>query len=95
MNQIKLAASNNNDPIERVVKTNVKQIRCNNITITRGRDGSFHANSKSSITPALISEKVLILWCRMSLVITSLLLNSLDQTVTNLIGNIELLKLIF
>ena len=91
--ELRLAASNNNDPIEKIVKEQiVKQIRCNNITITRGRDGSFsYKNSKSLITPALISEKVLdtIGAGDVFLVITSLLhsINS-DQTVTNLIGNI-------
>ena len=91
--ELRLAASNNNDPIEKIVKEQIiKKIRCKNITITRGRNGSFsYTKSKTLVTPALISEKVLdtIGAGDVFLVISSLLHSiKADQTVTNLIGNI-------
>ena len=91
--ELRLAASNNTDSIEKIVREQIiKKIKCNNITITMGRNGSLsYKKSKTINTPALISEKVLdtIGAGDVFLVISSLLhsVNS-DQTVTNLIGNI-------
>ena len=91
--ELRLASSNKFDSIEDIVKKNIiKKIKCKNITITRGRNGSFSfINSKTVNTPALISEKVLdtIGAGDVFLVITSLLHSiKTDQNVTNLIGNI-------
>ena len=99
--ELRLAASNNTDSIEKIVREQIiKKIKCNNITITMGRNGSLsYKKSKTINTPALISEKVLdtIGAGDVFLVISSLLhsVNS-DQTITNLIGNIAgALKLIY
>ncbi len=91
--ELRLASSNKFDSIEDIVKKNIiKKIKCKNITITRGRNGSLSfVNSKTVNTPALISEKVLdtIGAGDVFLVITSLLHSiKTDQNVTNLIGNI-------
>ena len=91
--ELRLASSNNNDLIEKIVKEQIiKKVKCKNITITRGRNGSFsYKKNKALLTPALISEKVLdtIGAGDVFLVITSLLHSiNTDQTVTNLIGNI-------
>ena len=90
--ELRLASSNKFDPIENIVKDIAKKIKCKNITITRGRNGSFsYINSNIVNTPALISEKVLdtIGAGDVFLAITSLLHSvETDQNVTNLIGNI-------
>ena len=91
--ELRLAASNNSDPIEEIVKKQIiKKIKCRNITITRGSNGSFsYIDSKTLTTPALISEKVLdtIGAGDVFLVITSLLHSiKAEQGTTNLIGNI-------
>ena len=40
--ELRLASSNNNDLIEKIVKEQIiKKVKCKNITITRGRNGSF------------------------------------------------------
>ena len=88
-----MAASNNKDDIETIVSKQIsKKIKCKNITITRGREGSFSfMNSKNLNTPALISDKVIdtIGAGDVFLVITSLLYSvKSDQLITNIIGNI-------
>ena len=91
--ELRLAASDNINRIENIVSKKInKKIKCNNITITRGRNGSFsYLNSKILNTPALISDKVIdtIGAGDVFLVITSLLYSiQTDQLVTNIIGNI-------
>ena len=91
--ELRLAASNNISEIEEIVKNQItKKIKCKNITITRGRNGSFsYLNSNVFNTPALISDKVIdtIGAGDVFLVITSLLYSAKsDQLVTNIIGNI-------
>ena len=91
--ELRLAASDNINGIENIVSKKInKKIKCNNITITRGRNGSFsYLNSKILNTPALISDKVIdtIGAGDVFLVITSLLYSiQTDQLVTNIIGNI-------
>jgi len=91
--ELRLAASNNISEIEEIVKNQItKKIKCKNITITRGRNGSFsYSNSNVLNTPALISDKVIdtIGAGDVFLVITSLLYSTKsDQFVTNIIGNI-------
>ena len=89
----RLASSNKFEPIEDLVKKNIiKKVKCKNITITRGRNGSFsYVNSNIINTPALISEKVLdTIGAGDVFLVVSSLLHSIkaDQNVTNLIGNI-------
>ena len=91
--ELRLAASNNKDDIETIVSKQIsKKIKCKNISITRGREGSFSfMNSKNLNTPALISDKVIdtIGAGDVFLVITSLLYSvKSDQLITNIIGNI-------
>ena len=91
--ELRLATSNNIDEIQDIVKNKItKKIQCKNITITRGRNGSFsYVNKKVLDTPALISDKVIdtIGAGDVFLVITSLLHSvGCDQLVTNIIGNI-------
>lgn len=91
--ELRLAASNNYDKIEKIVKEElIKKIKCKNITITRGRNGSFSFNNSKVLNiPALISNKVVdtIGAGDVFLVITSLLYSiKSDQLTTNLIGNI-------
>tara|TARA_X000000950_G_scaffold289506_1_gene414453 strand:- start:6059 stop:7573 length:1515 start_codon:yes stop_codon:yes gene_type:complete len=91
--ELRLAASDNINSIEKIVsKKIIKKINCKNITITRGRKGSFSfLNSKITNTPALISDKVIdtIGAGDVFLAITSLLYsNKSDQLITNIIGNI-------
>lgn len=91
--ELRLAASDNNTEIDEIVAKQIsKKIKCNNITITRGRNGSYsYLNSKVLKTPALISDKVIdtIGAGDVFLVITSLLYSvKADQQVTNIIGNI-------
>ena len=91
--ELRLAASDNISDIEKIVsKKIIKKINCKNITITRGRKGSFSfLNSKKINIPALISDKVIdtIGAGDVFLGITSLLYSSKsDQLVTNIIGNI-------
>ena len=92
--ELRLAASDNTSEIEKIVKKIKlsKKIKCKNITITRGRNGSFsYLNSRILNTPALISDKVIdtIGAGDVFLVITSLLYSiKSDQLVTNIIGNI-------
>ena len=91
--ELRLAASNNISEIGEIVKNQItKKIKCKNITITRGRNGSFsYSNSNVFNTPALISDKVIdtIGAGDVFLVITSLLYSAKsDQLVTNIIGNI-------
>jgi rfaE bifunctional protein nucleotidyltransferase chain/domain len=91
--ELRLAISNNYDEIEKIVtKQMVKKINCKNITITRGKNGSFSfLNSKVLHTPALISDKVIdtIGAGDVFLVITSLLYSmKSDQLIANIIGNI-------
>ncbi len=91
--ELRLAVSNNTSEIEDIVKNQItKKIKCKNITITRGRNGSFsYLNKKIVNTPALISDKVVdtIGAGDVFLVITSLLYSiKTDQLITNIIGNI-------
>ena len=91
--ELRLAASDNISNIETIVSKQIsKKIKCNNITITRGRNGSFsYMNSKILKTPALISDKVIdtIGAGDVFLVITSLLYSiNTGQQVSNIIGNI-------
>ncbi len=91
--ELRLAASDNVNSIEKIVsKKIIKKINCKNITITRGRKGSFSfLNSKILNTPALISNKVIdtIGAGDVFLAVTSLLYsNKSDQLITNIIGNI-------
>jgi rfaE bifunctional protein nucleotidyltransferase chain/domain len=91
--ELRLAASDNISEIEEIVKSQItKKIKCKNITITRGRNGSFsYSGSNVLNTPALISDKVIdtIGAGDVFLVITSLLYSTKsDQLVTNIIGNI-------
>ena len=91
--ELRLAASDNVNSIEKIVsKKIIKKINCKNITITRGRKGSFSfLNSKILNTPALISDKVIdtIGAGDVFLAVTSLLYaNKSDQLITNIIGNI-------
>jgi rfaE bifunctional protein nucleotidyltransferase chain/domain len=91
--ELRLATSNNRDEIEEIVtKELIKKINCKNITITRGRNGSFsYLNKKVQNVPALISDKVIdtIGAGDVFLVITSLLYSTkTNQLITNIIGNI-------
>ena len=91
--ELRLAASDNINEIQDIVTGQItKKIKCKNITITRGRQGSFSFfNSNILNTPALISDKVIdtIGAGDVFLVITSLLYSTKsDQLVTNIIGNI-------
>ena len=91
--ELRLAASDNISKIEEIVKSQItKKIKCKNITITRGKNGSFsYSGSNVLNTPALISDKVIdtIGAGDVFLVITSLLYSAKsDQLVTNIIGNI-------
>lgn len=91
--ELRLATSNNKDSIEKIVtKELIKSINCKNITITRGRNGSFsYLNKKIENAPALISNKVIdtIGAGDVFLVIASLLYSvKTSQLVTNILGNI-------
>lgn len=91
--ELRLATSNNKDDIEKIVtKELINRINCKNITITRGRNGSFsYLNKKIENVPALISDKVIdtIGAGDVFLVVTSLLYSiKTNQLVTNIIGNI-------
>jgi len=91
--ELRLASSDNISEIKDIVKGKIaKKIKCKNITITRGRNGSFsYFNSNVLNTPALISDKVIdtIGAGDVFLAITALLYSSKsDQLVTNIIGNI-------
>ncbi len=91
--ELRLAASNNISEIQEIVKNQItKKIKCKNITITRGKNGSFsYLNNTVLNTPALISDKVIdtIGAGDVFLVITSLLYSTKsEQLVTNIIGNI-------
>ncbi len=91
--ELRLAASNNTGDIETIVSKQIsKKIKCKNITITRGKNGSFsYLNSKTLKTPALISDKIIdtIGAGDVFLVVTSLLYSAKsDQLTTNIIGNI-------
>jgi len=91
--ELRLATSNNQDEIEKIVKDQLNHKIINkNVTITRGRNGCFsYKNSKVLNVPAVISEKVLdtIGAGDVFLVITSLLYSiKTDQLVASLIGNI-------
>ena len=91
--ELRLAASNNVSELQDILKNQiVKKIRCKNITITRGKNGSCsYLNSNVLNTPALISDKVIdtIGAGDVFLVIASLLYSiKSDQLVTNIIGNI-------
>ena len=91
--ELRLATSNNFDEIEKIIKTQlIKIIKCKNITITRGRDGSIsYLKSKCLNVPALISDKVIdtIGAGDVFLIITSLLHSiKTEQLTANLIGNI-------
>lgn len=91
--ELRLAASDNNSEIIDIVKKQIsKKIKCKNITITRGKEGSISfQNGKVLKVPALVSEKVIdtIGAGDVFLVITSLLYSvKADQQVTNIIGNI-------
>ena len=88
-----MATSNNKDSIEKIVtKDLVNSIDCKNITITRGKKGSFsYINKKIENVPALISNKVIdtIGAGDVFLVIASLLYSvKTSQLITNIIGNI-------
>ncbi len=91
--ELRLATSNNYDKIEKIIKSQLlKLVKCNNITITRGREGSVsYINSKSLEVPALISDKVIdtIGAGDVFLVVSSLLYSiKTDQLITSLISNI-------
>ena len=91
--ELRLAASDNISEIDKILTKQIsKKIKCKNITITRGRNGSIsYLNSNILKTPALISDKVVdtIGAGDVFLVITSLLYAiKSDQLTTNLIGNI-------
>ncbi len=91
--ELRLAASDNISEIDKIVTKQIsKKIKCKNITITRGKNGSIsYLNSNILKTPALISDKVVdtIGAGDVFLVITSLLYAiKSDQLTTNLIGNI-------
>ena len=91
--ELRLACSDNMSEIDEIVtKQLIKKIKCKNITITRGKDGSFsYLKSKIIRTPALISEKVVdtIGAGDVYLVIAALLYSiKSDQLITNIIGNI-------
>ena len=91
--ELRLAASNNVDDIEHIVSKQItKKIKCNNITITRGRNGSFsYMKNKILNTPALVSDKVIdTIGAGDVFFVIASLLNSIksDQLVTNVIGNI-------
>ena len=91
--ELRLACSDNMSEIDEIViKQLIKKIKCKNITITRGKDGSFsYLKSKIIRTPALISEKVVdtIGAGDVYLVIAALLYSiRSDQLITNIIGNI-------
>lgn len=91
--ELRLAASDNLSEIDKIVAKQIsKKIKCKNITITRGKNGSIsYLNSNILRTPALISDKVIdtIGAGDVFLVITSLLYSiKSDQLTTNLIGNI-------
>ncbi len=91
--ELRLAASNNKEQIKQILqKQPISKIKCKNITITRGRNGSFsYLNSRTLSVPALISEKVLdtIGAGDVFLVITSLLhFVKSNQLTSNLIGNV-------
>ncbi len=91
--ELRLAASNNIDDIEYIVSKQItKKIKCNNITITRGRNGSFSYMGKKTLnTPALVSDKVIdTIGAGDVFFVIASLLNSInsDQQVTNVIGNI-------
>jgi len=91
--ELRLAASDNISEIDKILTKHIsKKIKCKNITITRGRNGSIsYLNSNILKTPALISDKVVdtIGAGDVFLVITSLLYAiKSDQLTANLIGNI-------
>lgn len=91
--ELRLATSDNLSEIKDIVERKIiKKIKCKNITITRGRNGSFsYSNSNVLNTPALISDKVIdtIGAGDVFFAITALLYSSKsDQLVTNIIGNI-------
>tara|TARA_Y100000590_G_scaffold457581_1_gene610534 strand:- start:29790 stop:31304 length:1515 start_codon:yes stop_codon:yes gene_type:complete len=91
--ELRLATSNNFDEIEKIIKSQLlKVIKCKNISITRGRDGSIsYLKSKCLNVPALISDKVIdtIGAGDVFLIITSLLHSiKTEQLTANLIGNI-------
>ena len=91
--ELRLATSNNYDKIEKIIKSQLlKLVKCDNITITRGREGSVsYINSKSLEVPALISDKVIdtIGAGDVFLVVSSLLYSiKTDQLITSLISNI-------
>ena len=91
--ELRLAASDNVNEISSIVsKQIIKKIKCKNITITMGKNGSFsYLDSKTLKTPALISDKVIdtIGAGDVFLVIASLLYSiKADQLVTNIIGNL-------
>lgn len=91
--ELRLATTNNKDDIQKIVtKELIKKIKCRNITITRGKNGSFSfMNGKTLNVPALVSDKVIdtIGAGDVFLVISSLLYSANNgQLITNLIGNI-------
>lgn len=91
--ELRLAMSNNHDTIQHIVtKELIKKIKCKNITITRGKNGSFsYLNGKMLNVPALVSDKVIdtIGAGDVFLVISSLLYSgNFGQLITNIIGNI-------
>lgn len=91
--ELRLATSNKHDDVIKILKDNLtKKIKCQNFTVTRGRNGSTsYVKSKILHTPALISEKVLdtIGAGDVFLVMTSLLYSAkANQLVTNLAGNV-------
>lgn len=91
--ELRLAMSNNKDDIQKIVtKELIKKIKCKNITITRGKNGSFSfMNGKTLNVPALVSDKVIdtIGAGDVFLVISSLLYSgNFGQLITNIIGNI-------
>ena len=91
--ELRLETSNNHDKIEKIIKSQlIKLLKCKNITITRGREGSLsYTNSRSLEVPALISDKVIdtVGAGDVFLVISSLLYSvKTDQLITSLISNI-------
>ena len=91
--ELRLATSNNKDEIKKIVtKQLIKKINCKNITITRGREGSFsYLNKRIENVPALISDKVIdtIGAGDVFLVLSSILYSvKANQLVTNIVGNI-------